>query len=735
MRCTMLTLVLFLFCTGLFAQGRIIIPEPPAKYKRGQVYLQKVKADVRLKQGAATVDLEQEFFNDSPLRLEGEYLFAIPDKAQIYDFNLYINGKKTKGQILSKDEAAGIYEDIVRKMRDPALLEYTGYGLFKARVYPVESRQTRKIELSYTQIIDVDGETFRFTLPIRQSGQGRIDHFNLIIDLRTEEPLANIYSPSHKVDIERINARHVRIEANQENLEADKDFILYYSLADREINGTLLSFRPRTDRDGYFLWMVSPKYGLEQTKTVAKDIVFVLDVSGSMAGEKIEQAKDALKFCMNALRKNDRFAIVSFSSAVRLFRDELSAAGREEIKNAQYFIRNLSANGGTNINEALLRALRIKKKNDRRPTSVVFLTDGLPTEGERNIGRILRNIKDEQKDFVRIFSFGVGFDVNTYLLDKLSKDGHGSANYVKPGENIEREVGKFFARISAPVLTNTALTVDGGAVYDIFPGELPDIFKGQRVTVFGRYSKAGRVKIKLSGEQSKKSRIFNYEAELKNREENNEFIAKLWANRKVSHLLTQIRFNGENPELVKSIKSLAEEYGIVTPYTSYLVREQNKEIARYNMILGQGAGGASGRRFMARQRARALQAEKDEEDLASQTFYKSMSTAPKGVMGSSGKGAVMSSRAMKKVAELEQDREMITTVKRVCDKTFFLKEGVWVEKGLEKKTEQAKKITFLSDDYFELAKSDKQLRKILALGEKLVFEWDGRIYQIVVKDK
>jgi len=735
MKHTLQALVLLFFCAGLFAQGRIIIPEPPVKFEPGQVSLKNVNAVVDLKQGAGTVKLEQEFYNESPMRLEGEYLFAIPDNAQIYDFNLYIDGKKTKGKIYDKKKAAQIYENIVRSMRDPALLEYTGYGLFKARIFPIEAKKSRKIELSYAQILSYDDNTFRFTMPIRQSGQGSIEKFNLKINLRAESSLANIYSPTHKIEIERINDKYAKISLEKTNMEADKDFVLYYSIDDKEINGTLLSFRPRTDKDGFFVWMVSPKHDLKKFKAVPKDVIFVLDVSGSMEGEKIVQAKDALLFCMNALNKNDRFEVISFSSTINNFQQELKTAGTDELKNARYYIRNLDANGGTNINAALLRALKLKDKKDQRPTSIVFLTDGLPTEGEQNIGSILQNIKNEKKDYIRIFNFGVGYDVNTYLLDKLSKDSHGSANYVRQGENIETEVSKFFAKISAPVLTNTSIEFDGIAVNDVFPQELPDIFKGQRVTIFGRYRKPGKAEIILKGRQGNNDKKYTYKVDFKKREEDNEFIAKLWANRKVTHLLTQIRFNGENPELVQSIKSLAEEYGIVTPYTSYLVTEQKKEIAHIDGLLGRGAGGASAKRMMSKQRARAARAQVDDEDIASETFFQSLSASGQSASASSGKGAVMSSRALKKVAEAEQAEEMITTVKRIGMKTFMLKEGIWIEKSQEDKIDKAKKVEYLSDDYFKLSKQNKQIRKILTLGSKIVFSWDGRLYQITEKTK
>ncbi|NIV73036.1 VWA domain-containing protein, partial [Candidatus Saccharibacteria bacterium] len=174
--------------------------------------------------------------------------------------------------------------------------------------------------------------------------------------------------------------------------------------------------------------------------------------------------------------------------------------------------------GGTNIDAALKQALQLKAAADNRPTSIVFLTDGLPTEGETEIGQILQNVKEVEKDFIRIFTFGVGYDVNTFLLDKLAQDHHGSTNYVKPGENIEREVSTFFAKISSPVLTNPQLDFGQSGIHDVYPQDLPDIFQGQRVTVLGRYRNPGDAVIKLSGKQGERMNHFEYKVSFDRRE-------------------------------------------------------------------------------------------------------------------------------------------------------------------------------------------------------------------------
>lgn len=718
--------------TLLFAQGRLIIPQPPERFEQKQIDLSKVMATVQIKENIASVTLEQTFANPSSFRLEGEYLFAIPDEANINKFYLYIDGKKTEGQVLDSREAHKIYTDIVRSMRDPALLEFAGYGLFKARIFPIEPKSERVIELSYDQIVRFDAGMYRFSLPLRQSGQGNFAQFHLTIDVQSDKELANIYSPSHQVNIERVNGKKVKITFEKNNLPGDKDLILYYALAEKEINANLFSFRPRTDRDGYFLFYAEPGYNVQQTRNIARDFIFVIDVSGSMQGEKMDQARDALRFCMNALDKNDRFDIISFHSSITSFEGQLRNADSDAIANALYFISNLRANGGTNINEALLTALKLKDRADDRPTSIVFLTDGLPTEGEQNINAILQNIKDTKKDFMRIFSFGVGYDVNTFLLDKISADSHGSANYVKPGENIEREVSVLFSKISSPVLTDPEIDFGGVQVDDVYPRKLPDIFKGQSVTVVGRYRGPGQATIRLKGKQGGRERVFTYNLEFQRRESENTFVDNIWANRKIAHLLAQIRFNGENEELVASVKALGEEYGIVTPYTSYLVTEERRELANVEQRVLDGVAPSATQRLQTLSLAREMASEQDEESLGSSVFFDAMSKQAAAPTASSGRSAVLSSRIQKKLAGSDKDMQMLITMKRIAGRTFYFREGVWIEHGL-KMDKHDVEVNYLSQEYFDWFSKNPELKEILAIGENILFQWKDKIYRVADK--
>jgi len=713
-----------------YTQGRIIMPETPGRLPASKIELRSTRTEVDVQSGIATVRVEQVFFNPSSQRLEGEYVFMLPGEAQIYDFHLYVDGEKIKGELLDGNEAAEIYRNIVRSLRDPALLEYAGYGIFKARIFPIEPQNERKIEFSYAQILEYQQKDFKFTFPIRQIGMENTENFYLSLTIQEQNTIGNIFSPSHTIKIDHSRPKTARVTLEEKG--TDRDFVLYYSVSQEQIHHTLISFRPRTDRNGFFILLLNPNQEISTPNRISKDVIFVMDVSGSMQGEKIRQAQQALKFCVESLHPEDRFDIITFSSTLNYFQGQWVNAREDAKTNARYFIDNLSASGGTNINEALQRALAMKSQRDSRSTDIIFLTDGLPTEGETGIGNILNNVKNVQKEFIRIFTFGVGFDVNTFLLDKIAQDSRGRAEYVKPEEAIEAAISSLFHKISNPFLTDVRLEIEGVEVEDIYPVQIADVYQGERLTLLGRYRNPGQARIHLVGRQGDRTRKYTYQVRFTDRENENEFVAKLWANRKVHHLLTEIRFHGENSELIESVKILGKEYGIITPYTSYLVREQQLELAHINDQVRGGSSGVSQERLYSRQKSREAKAESDDESVGSEAFYDAMTTMPRVVEQSAGKGAVYSSRALKKLGAGETEVDMLLTVKRVCDRTFTLRSGIWIEEGLSLQTGADSKIRFLSDEYFQFLESSPELGKILGLGEQIKFKWKDKIIFITI---
>src|SRR2546421_2630423 len=584
--CLVFGLVLLAFVTAPADAQGVIVPGPCTRCPDGPRPVQLPRAlpvksitiDTKISAQVATTHVEQVFRNDTDATLEGTYFFPIPEAASVAEFAIWNGDQRLVGEVRSRDEARRIYNDIVRRMRDPGLLEYAGHDLFQASIFPIPPHSDKKLELTYTQVLKAEGGTVAYRYPL---GTGRqivpsIGTVSGRVEIEGREAVRNVYSPSHEIEVTRKGGRQARVSFESKEGAEPQDFQLFYTLSDADFGMTLLTHR-EPGKQGYFLLTISPKDDVAEAEYAAKDIVFVLDTSGSMAeAGKMEKARAALLFGVRSLRAEDRFNVINFAGEGHLMSAELGQADAAGKSRGEEFINQLRPVGGTNINGALLAAMRQVERSER-PRMLVFLTDGRPTVGETNVGRIVENARRERVAGVRLFTFGVGYDVNTALLDKLAAAEGGVAEYVEPKEDLEVKVSNFFTKINHPVLTDLALDMGGVETDLIYPREMPDIFRGTQVTLIGRYRNQYDLRsavLRLTGRTGASARTFTYEGvDFPVTEERNDFLPRLWATRRVGWLMEQIRTNGEQKELTDEIVDLGTRYGIVTPYTSYLAVE------------------------------------------------------------------------------------------------------------------------------------------------------------------
>jgi uncharacterized protein YegL len=563
-----------------FAQGRIVDRRPPRPPRpiQQQVKVESTQVQARIQDGVATTEVKMLLRNDSRGLGEKILLLPLPAGATADGLEMLVNGKPTKSEVLDAPKARGIYEEIVRRRRDPALLEYMGRDTLRLRVFPVPPRGTQQVTLRYRLLLRESGGLYAFEYPTRAVEAGA---FSLDVKIATKQGLKNVYSPLQGWDIVRKDDHHARASFECKG-RPQRDPVLYYGLDDRDFGLNLLTYR-KQGKEGYFLLMLAPKRDWKNEQELRKSVTFVLDTSGSMQGAKIEQAKNALKFFLQSLKPADRFNIVPFSTEARPFAQTPVAASAEKIKEAMSFASGIDARGGTNIHEAMSFALQsytqVQEESEHVPL-VVFLTDGLPTVGSTDTQEILRDCRKANGKNARVFVFGVGHDVNTQLLDTMSRDFRGERDYVQPGENIEVKVGALFEKIAYPVLTDCRLECDKIQWSRLAPKELPDMFRGSRIVVAGRYSGSGHVAIRLHGKVKGEKTSYVFEGQFPELALENDFVASLWAQRRVGVLLEAIRLNGKNPELVQEITKLGKEHGIVTPFTSHLIVEETEQVAR-----------------------------------------------------------------------------------------------------------------------------------------------------------
>ncbi len=533
------------------------------------------RVTIAIEEQVAVTTVEQTFRNHTDRNLEAIYLFPVPKGATVNKFTMWVNGKETSGELLEAKKAAQVYADVVRRTQDPGLLEYIGNDLMRLRVFPVAPRADQKVRVTFSAIAAADNGVVEYLYPLKTDGKATktLEDFSVKATIKSQHAIQNVYSPTHAISVTRNGDREVTMTFERSQALLDKDFQLFYSLSNKEIGITPVFHRPISSEDGYFLMLISPQIESAKATVIPRDLVLVLDTSGSMDNVKMDQARKALKHCLGQLRAKDRFAIISFSTNVRKYRDNLVEANEEQIDNAKKWVDGLRAGGGTAIQNALDSAMEIRSAEEGRSFTVVFFTDGQPTIGEMRPEKIVKNVEAKNTSNTRIFTFGVGDDVNTALLDQLADNTKAISTYVRPAEDIELKVSSLYGKISHPVLANVRLTTsDNIKLHETYPTRMPDLFFGSQLVVLGKYSGQGAAAMKLSGQVGKDNKEFVYDVTFPQRtSSDHDFVEHLWARRKVGFLLDQIRLNGEQKELMDEMVLLAKKYGIATPYTSYLV--------------------------------------------------------------------------------------------------------------------------------------------------------------------
>jgi Ca-activated chloride channel family protein len=695
--------VLATFLTGVLpaaADGVIIPDQPDIAY----LTIKYHRVTVDIEDQVATTHIDQVFINESDWMVEGTYLFPLPEAAAISEFVMWVDGERVEGEVLTREKARQIYDDIVRRRRDPALLEYVGRDLFQASIFPIPPGDERRVEIEYTEVLPAEGGLIRYVYPLstEQFSPRPLEDVSVSVDITSKEPIKAIYSPSHPVVIDRDGPYRARVGWEDRDVAPDKDFALYYTVSEEDLGVNLLSYKERGE-DGFFMLLVAPNVEVDDAQVVAKDVIFVLDTSGSMEGEKIEQAKDALLFVLDNLNPEDRFSVVEFSTGVRGYADRLQPA--RQARDAADWVRGIRAGGGTDINRAMLEALDLADRD--RPTVAIFLTDGLPTEGVVETDLILNNVKQAARSNVRVFTFGVGDDVNTVLLDTMARELRGASAYVRPGERIDEQVGAFYAKVSTPVLADIELTFKGVRVEDTYPYPLPDLFAGTQLVLVGRYRDGGPATVTLEGTVNGRTQRFVYDDLTFRDRGEDEFIAPLWATRKIGYVLNQIRLHGESQELVDEIVELSIRYGIITPYTSFLVEEPMRALSQ------------EGR-----------------DEIANETFEAMATATPAPVAGAQ---AVEKAQAQAELEAAEAPAAPAEAYARqvqiVGDRAFVLDGGVWTDTTFDPTRMDTVKLPFGSDAFFDFLTGHPQAGRYLAVGERVIVVIDGVAYETVAADE
>jgi Ca-activated chloride channel homolog len=739
------------------------------------LHLQSEAVKVQIDNQVARTYIKQVFSNDTDRNLAGTYLFPLPADTTFSSFSLHIDGKPVEGKILAAEEARQQYEAIVRSMVDPGLLEYADYKTVRARIFPIPPHGTKTVELEYTQLLKAEDGLLKYKFPLKAEGETTpSEEIKVDMTISDKQGVRSVWSPSHLISVSKDGSKS-KIALLEKNTLPDKDFILYYGVSDKNMSANLLTHK-MPDEDGYFLLTLSPPVQSHQA-TSGKDIVLVADTSGSMAGDKIDETRRALKYVINSLSNQDRFGVIQFNTDVEAFKLSLQPATPENKKNALDYVDTLEARGGTNISGALDLSKHMLANNTGNPSYLVLMTDGEPTVGETDTAKIIKSITDAK---VRVFDFGVGYDVNTRFLDKLAEEHHGTSQYVEPNENLETAVSAFYDKIKSPVLTDVSIDIDGVKTKDVYPREVKDIFAGTQVMLLGKYKDSGKSIVHLNGTINGVKKAYSFNLNFQPEEGENSYLPRLWAMRRIGHLTEVAKENGNNKEVVDEIVALSQKYGIISEYTSFLVTDPSERhgTAMNRPMPTLGFGGPAqfgnlqvrrgGPRIAAAPMAAPMEAQMQADD--ARDAFKASPAAVRGHLMSKGlpmdaaasthgarwqfspgafaggAGGVASSvtganavvRA-KKAADLKQATTVASeegsysgTWKSMADKTFSLKENFWTENALSAADlKSAKPVTFLSDEYFALIRNNPEIAKYLSVGPQVIVKCKGITYKIL----
>ena len=566
----------------------------------GQVAIESVEATVEILEQVATTTLVVALHNPGPSRAEAVLLLPVPGGAAVSRFDFEGSSGESTAQILEAEEAREVYEGIVAKVMDPALLEFAGYRSVRSSVFPVPAGGKQKVLLTYEHVLERDGLRVDYVLP-RSESLGVHVPWMIEVDVRVKGEISTTYSPSHPIHVVRHGKGHLKAvlagpSSGALRAQEPGAFRMSYLLDNGGLSASLMSCPDPDGTGGYFLLLAGVPKAEAEGDPIVRELTLVIDRSGSMSGRKIEQAKTAALQVLEGLRMDEWFQVLVYHDAIERFSPVAVKKTEESMARVRQYVGAIQSNGGTNIHAALEAAVTPALQAEGALPLVLFLTDGVATVGETGEHAIASMVEAQNRHGRRIFTFGVGHDVNAPLLDRLANETRATSTYVMPGEYVEVAVGKVFRRLNGPIMADLELeTVDGEgdvittAVSDVLPGKIPDLFDGDQLILLGRYAAPGPLAFRLHGKSPAGNRTYTFEFDTSKATTKNAFVSRLWASRKVAYLVDQIRRAGaeavasvaartvfDDPrfrELADEVLRLSTRFGILSEFTSFLATE------------------------------------------------------------------------------------------------------------------------------------------------------------------
>ena len=549
----------------------------------------------------ATVEVVQEFTNPYEQKIEAIYVFPLPENAAVNDMVMKVGDRTIRALIKKRAEARKIYDDAKRAGHVASLLEQERPNIFTQSVANIEPGNEIQVLIRYVQDLKYDHGTYRFVFPMvvgpryipgaptgKQAGgwardtdkvpdasritppvlkpDERSGHdVRVMVRVAAGVPIRDIRSKSHKVDMRREGESGARVVLLPEDRIPNKDFVVEYDVAGEKPQMALLAHR--SGDTGYFTLMIQPQAKFEAGEITAKEMIFVVDNSGSMRGFPIETCKAAMRLCLEKMNPDDSFQIIRFSETASALGEKPLANTPENVRRGVKYVNDMEGTGGTQMIEGIKAALDFPR-DPKRMRIVFFMTDGY-IGNETEILAAIEKLVGE----ARLFSLGVGSSVNRYLLEKMAEVGRGTVQYVRTDEKTSDAVLRFYERIAKPYLLDIKVDYNGLQVADTYPRRIPDLFSAQPVIIHGRYTQPGSATVTLSGTVAGKPYSQKLPVTLPEQEEANGALASLWARARIGELMSQM-YRGEEEELVEEVTRLGLAFRLMTQYTSFVAVEE-----------------------------------------------------------------------------------------------------------------------------------------------------------------
>jgi Ca-activated chloride channel homolog len=559
----------------------------------------------------ARVTVTQNFENTATQKIEAVYVFPLPENAAVDDMTIQVGSRTVRGVIKERGEARAVYERAKQTGHMAALVDQERSNIFTQSVANIMPGEQVVATISYLQKLEYEDGAYQFAFPMvvgpryipgqatgKQAGgwapdtnkvpdaskitpqvtpKGTRAGHDISIELAIDSgvPLQQLHSASHEIDVERTGASSATVKLKNLAEIPNKDFILKYEVGAEQITDAVLSqaapANSKLGPGGYFTLILQPPARLPESDVTPKELVFVLDTSGSMMGFPIEKAKDLINHALDGLYPGDTFNLITFSGDTRILFPDPAFPTVENIRKAHDVLNAQHGSGGTEMMKAI-RAALVPSDSQDHIRIVCFLTDGL-------VGNDLEIISEVQKHTnARVFAYGIGNSVNRFLIEAMAKAGRGDSEVVTLNDNADAAAHRLYERLRAPLLTDVSIDWGGLPVTEVFPKQLPDLFSGKPLMVSGRYTSAANGTIHIRGKRAGEEFTREVPINLSSRAVSGGILSSFWARHKIDDLMCQdwagLQRGNVKPEVQKEITELGLSYQLMTQFTSFVAAEQ-----------------------------------------------------------------------------------------------------------------------------------------------------------------